>query len=342
MPVERKLMQLHDSEENKYGYINLSKNADPSRMKITFLGKTLYPISYNSLGHPIFSYEQYLLYKFESDECVKNKKETGIRGARKPTIRIEYIQDYSPCTTYYHVKYGDFLDSHLENLSLFNELVDTMKKLFFDKDTSNKMTEYVFFGKYLISKNGELKSISRDYFDSTKDVQDIVTLKYFSEKFPEYEFTGNYVIPKPNIKCPYCGKTFSIEDVKEDPCIMANSRCWHESCYSEFKNVELAYKLTTECMDEVITDKNYTYEIVPSNNVKNSSAILFHTSYGDVIVDDAKIHGYIVIEWQENFKDFDFDSLCSRITVDLRDKDRRIITVRNIYLATLALILSMS
>ena len=63
MPIERKLMQLHDSADGKYGYINLSKNADPSRMKITFLSKTLYPISYNSLGHPIFSYEQYLLYK---------------------------------------------------------------------------------------------------------------------------------------------------------------------------------------------------------------------------------------------------------------------------------------
>ena len=185
-----------------------------------------------------------------------------------------------------------------------------------------ELHEFVLFGKYLLDKFGQVwwpsienKRIPRKYYAPVATTEDF----YSNTKLPRYFVwaSGDYteIIPQDGDVCPCCGKAFNIKDVIDFRCTKQGEKFYHKKCWNNYRKLKEIYDLTEQVLDRCFKPEDYTIELLPNGYCsqkcyQNIPWLLVHTIMGDIIIGKRK--RVISIEWQSNFKPFDFDKLFAK------------------------------
>ena len=311
MNIEKKRIEAWAVDSGTIGHISLDKLAKPETVKVTLLGEPIIPMSFSTLGHPNFSEEQANFFMFKEEELKRQNK-----GEYKP---LEAEITYEERT--FDIPRDSFdtiegIRKSLDNLSSLHEMLRN-RDIFSEIHKDKKLNDFVIFGCFHLDCYGQVWSIQKTEngnFNSelNKDVEDFESFRYWNRN-NHISFTSNgYSIPTAGSVCPCCGKALTIDDVKINPCISRKGKFYHNSCWRNYRKLEEINKFTRCLMDIVYKSTDYTFDLLPNgycheNCCSHIPWFKFHTIDGDIIMGWRK--RVISIEWQENYKPFDFEKL---------------------------------
>ena len=315
MNIENKYMGAWNIGKCSIGHITLDKLAIPETVKVNLLGEEIIPISYDCYGHPNFTEEQYKLYMFKQEEI---KRLIGIY------ITLEAEISYEECIFDIPRKDFDSVDGikkSLSSLSKINKML-TDRKRFIKAFPNEKLNEYIIFGRFLLNSYGKFQSIEISTQSLNVSYKDVERLEILKRKNPNLQYTLSYFnIPDEDSICPCCGKKFTIDDLKVSPCVYADGKFYHFSCYENYMKLSLIFKFTKQLMDKVYT-YSYQFQLLQEKLKENnpllpSISLLFNTPDGDIVISQKK--NTIYIEWLENYKPFDIHELFQKDEVVISD-----------------------
>lgn len=306
MNIEKKRIEAWSKGKNTIGHITLDKLAIPETVKVTLLGEPIVPESFNCYGHPNFTKEQEMLYMFKEEE-LKRKN-----GGKYIPLEAEIVYEERtfdvPRSTFDTVK---GIEKSLLSLSGLNEMLQN-RSIFRMVHEKERLHEFMLFGCFWLDQFGQVMSVEKTMKGKLRmngDVEDYEAFRRCnSEGFTLT--TGGYVIPITGSVCPCCGKTFTIDDVKNNPCVYIDGKFYHDSCWSNYRKLTEVDKFTRRMVGLLYKDTDYQFELLPNGYWNDCSYIpwfLFHTIDGDIIMGWRK--RVIFIEWQENYKPFDMNEL---------------------------------
>lgn len=308
MIIEMKAIRLCRNEKGAFGHIVLDKLAIPESVKVTLLGKSIIPASFDFLGHPNFTEEQAMLFKFKEDELKRQNGKKYILNAQ--IIYEERIFDV-PRNTFDSI---NGIENSLRNLSDLHKMLRN-RTLFIETHKNEKLNEYMLFGCFYLDRFGRIMSVERTEYGKLKTNGDVETYETFYVNNSEGYIiltTGEYVIPTAGSSCPCCGKKHKIKEIKKNPCILIDGKFYHHNCWRNYRRLIEIDDFTCRLVGGIYKDTDYTFEVLPNgySNDEYYSHIpwfLFHTVDGDIIV--GRRASVISIEWQENYKSFDMNEL---------------------------------
>ena len=177
---------------------------------------------------------------------------------------------------------------------------------------AKSMNTFMLFGCFMLDQFGQVWSVEKRVKGQLKvndDVEDYGSFCLYNSKGFTLT-TGGYNIPATVSVYPCCGKNFTIDDVKNNPCVYINGKFYHDSCWCNYRKLTEVDKFTRNMMGILYKDTDYQFELLPNGycNQECCSHIpwfLFHTIDGDIIMGWRK--RVISIEWQENYKSFDME-----------------------------------
>lgn len=308
MNIEKKRIEGWSTGKGTIGHITLDKLAIPETVKVTLLGEPIIPESFNCYGHPNFTEEQAMLYMFKAEEL---KRQNG--GEYTPleveVVYKERIFDV-PRSTFDTVT---GIKESLLSLSDLNEMLN-YRRMFRKAHENVRLKEFMIFGCFRLDQFGQIMSIEKVQKDKLKMHGDVETF----ETFCKHNIEGfrlvvpGYAIPKEGSVCPCCGKTLTIDDVKNNPCVYIDGKFYHDSCWRNYRKLTEVDKFTRRMMGIFYKDTDYQFELLPNGYCNRDCCshipwFLFHTIDGDIIMGWRK--RVISIEWQENYKSFDMNKL---------------------------------
>ena len=306
MITEKKRITAMTDGVNCFGHISLDKVAIAETVTVTLNGEKIIPSNFNALGEPYFTHEQERLYSFKEDELNRNSEEfTPLY------VTVEYEEKVFdvPRSSFDSI---EGIKKSLYSLSDLHEMLSN-RALFVKLHKGERLNEFMLFGCFHLDSMGQIMSIDEKLLGLTTYHDDVEYYETFRKNNKEFTLAyPGFVIPKPDTACPCCGKTLTIEDIKNNPCVFEDGKTFHYSCYRNYRRLLEVDKLTRLLMNMVYKKTDYTFELLPNGycNQKCCSHIpwiLFHTIDGDIIVGSRK--RVISIEWQENYKTFDLNSL---------------------------------
>ena len=172
----------------------------------------------------------------------------------------------------------------------------------------------MLLGCFWLGQFGQVMSVkktAKGKLRTNGDVEDYETFKRLNSK--GFTLTsGGYAIPTAGSVCPCCGKTLTIDDVKNNPCVYISGKFYHDSCWRNYRKLTEVDKFTLRMMDLIYKSTDYHFELLPNGYCHEDCYsyipwFLFHTIDGDIIMGWRK--RVISIEWQENYKPFDMNEL---------------------------------
>ena len=308
MNIEKKRIEARETGKGTIGHIMLEKLAIPETVKVTLLGESVIPESFNCYGHPNFTEEQEMLYMFKEEELKRQN------GGEYTLLEAEIVYEERtfdvPRSTFDTVR---GIEKSLFSLCALNEMLQN-RKIFCIANKSERLNEYILFGCFWLDQFGQIMSIEKTAKGKLKtngDVEDYKTFcKHNSEGFTLT--SGGYAIPTAGSVCPCCGKMFTIEDIKNNPCVYVDGKFYHDSCWRNYRKLTEIDKFTRRMMSVLYKDVDYQFELLPNGYCSQDCYshipwFLFHTIDGDIIMGARK--RVISIEWQENYKPFDINEL---------------------------------
>ncbi len=308
MNIEKKRIEGWSTGKGSIGHITLDKLAIPETVKVTLLGEPIIPKSFDYYGHPNFTKEQEMLYMFKEEEL---KRQNG--GEYTP-LEAEIIYEERtfdvPRSTFDTVK---GIEKSLLSLSDLNEMLQN-RRIFHKAHESEPLNEFMLFGCFWLDQFGQIMSVEKTARGKLKTNSDVEDYRTFRRNNSEgFTLTsGGYDIPTSGSVCPCCGKTFTIDDIKNNPCVYVNGEFYHDSCWRNYRKLTEVDKFTRQMMDLVYKSTDYQFELLPNSYCNQDCYshipwFLFHTIDGDIIMGWRK--RVISIEWQENYKPFNMDEL---------------------------------
>ena len=311
MNIEKKRIEVWGTENGAtIGHIKLDKLAIPETVKITLLGETIIPSSFDLFGHPNFTEEQAMLFMFKEEE-LKMKNDGKYIPLEAEIIYEENIFDVTRST--FDTIRG--IKKSLLSISDLNEMLQN-RKIFCKAHEDERLNEYMLFGCFLLDEFGQIFSVDKTVKDKlriSEDVEDYETFRRNNNKV--LKFTTNcYSIPTPGSTCPCCGKPLTIDDIKNNPCVHIKGKFYHDSCWRNYRKLTEVDQFTRMIMNLVYKNSDYQFELLPNGYCDQDCCshipwFLFHTIDGDIKMGWRK--RVISIEWQENYKPFDMNELFS-------------------------------
>lgn len=320
MILERKRMEAVGNEKSCYGHITLDKLAIPESVKVTLLGEPIIPASFDSYGHPNFTEEQEMLYRFKEYEINRFSNSNNILLAAEITYEENF---FDVSREIYDSVSG--IERSLQSLSDFNEVL--LNRVLFHKVSSDVLLdEFILFGRYLLDHFGQIMSVKKLGKENLVFHDDVTDFYFFERDNQPKSFSltyGNYAIPTAGSVCPCCGKMFTMDDVKNNPCVYIDDKFYHDSCWRNYRKLTEVDKFTHKLMDLLYKSTDYQFELLPNGYCHEDCCshvpwFLFHTIDGDIIMGWRK--RVISIEWQKNYKPFDMNALFG--TEDVTKWDR--------------------
>ena len=309
MIVEKKPMEGYSIGGGEtIGHIEFRLLAIPETVKVTLEGEPIIPCSFDEDGHPNFTEEQYMLYVYKKYEL---KRQNG----------GEYVPLYLDVT--YEERKFDVprekfdtitgIESSIGSLADLNELIRN-RRVFAGLDRSNRLDEFMLFGCFYLNDMGSVMSIDKKSRGTLKVDGDVETFMSFrSHNFGRFHMTtAGFSIPEDGMSCPCCGRAFTIEDIKDNPCVRVDGKYYHDSCWTNYRRLTEIDEFTRNLMSIVYKDSDYTFDLLPNGYCHEECCahipwFMFHTIDGDIKIGWRK--RVISIEWQENYEPFDFPKL---------------------------------
>lgn len=91
MNIEKKRMEGWNVGGGLIGHITLDKLAIPETVKVTLLGEPLIPSSFNCYGHPNFTKEQEMLYRFKEEVSKGRMVASMFHWKQKSLMKREFL-----------------------------------------------------------------------------------------------------------------------------------------------------------------------------------------------------------------------------------------------------------
>lgn len=308
MNIEKKQMQAWRSDsEGVFGHIKLDKLAIPETVKVTLLGEPIIPVSFDIYGHPNFTSEQQLLCMYKEEELIRKN------GGKYIPLELEVVYEEKT----FEVPRSEFdsligIRNSILSLSDLYEMIEN-RKIFHRAHENAKLGEFILFGHLLLDSMGNLISITK----TSKEISindDVEDFEVFMDQNRDVYLTFGCInnVPKAGSVCPCCGKHFTIDDVKNNSCAYVHGKFYHINCWKNYRKLTEIDKFTRNLIGLLYKDNDYTFELLPNGYCKDECCahipwFLFHTIDGDIKIGWRK--RVISIEWQENYKPFDFDEL---------------------------------
>lgn len=305
MNIEKKRIEGWNTIKGSIGHITLDKLAVPETVKVTLLGEPVIPESFDCYGHPNFTEEQRMLYMFKEEELKRQ------HGGEYTPLEAEIVYEERtfdvPRSTFDTVM---GIEKSLRSLSDLNEMLQN--RIIFRKVHKNKrLKEFMLFGCFWLDQFGQVMSVEKTAKGKLKTNGDVEPYELFcmhnSKGF--ILTSGSYVIPTSGSVCPCCGKTLTIDDVKNNPCVYVDGKFYHDSCWRNYRKLTEVDEFTRRMVGRLYKDTDYQFELLPNHYWKHSHIpwFLFHTIDGDIIMGwESRA---ISIEWQKNYKPFDMSEL---------------------------------
>lgn len=308
MNFEKKRIESWRLGKTSIGHIKLDKLAIPETVKVTLLGEPIIPASFDCYGHPNFTEEQQMLYMFKEEEL--KRQNNGKYIPLKAEIVYEERTFHIPRSTFDTVKE---IEKSLLSLSDLNEMLQN-RKFFNQTHEGESLNAFILFGYFWLDQYGQVMSVKKTEKSKLKTNRDVEDYKTFCKRNNQGIIwtSGGYAIPTAGSVCPCCGKTFTIDDIKNNPCISINDTFYHDSCWRNYRKLTEVDKFTRCMMDLIYNSADYHFELLPNGYCNRDCCshipwFLFHTIDGDIIMGWRK--RVISIEWQENYKPFDMKAL---------------------------------
>lgn len=308
MNIEKKRISICHTEKGEFGHISLDKLAKPETVKVTLLGEPLIPESFDCFGHPKFTIEQGLLFMYKENEL--NRQYGSKFTPLEAEITYEEL-NFDVTRKTFDTLRG--IKNSLTNLSDLNNMLQS-RKIFYKANGIN-LNQFILFGCFYLDKFGQVLSIEKadkGKFICHSEIEHFDTFLK-NNNTQEIVFTSNgYSIPTSGDICPCCGKKFTIDDIKNNSCVFESGKLYHNNCWRNYRKLKEIYMFTNQLMDLVYKETDYHFSLLPNGylNTYDYSYIpwfLFHTIDGDIIIGHLK--NSISIEWQENYKSFNFNNI---------------------------------
>lgn len=288
--MRKELHSIKKFRETNLGIIRLNKLADPNKEMRIFIGeKQIWPISYDSYGHPIISANNFAYYLAE-------KQNTERRGdSLVPTIEYE--------ERYFCIRRSlyDSEEAILTAISSESDALKYLKQILIQRKLATfcgkELDTFVLYGKYVLSSNGHTYVLKESKDIPQQDVVKINNIKDISYKEEIH-------IPSEQDKCDICGQKFTIDDVK-NLVIAANedSVKKHIVCLNDYKQA-IENQMASQIIDAVY-DGRPESEIIneyEEEEGKNVKWYVYNTPQGTIKIRFKR--KVIVVEWLDNFKPF--------------------------------------
>ena len=297
---ERLSLTPYGDGQNMHGILRLSFPANPSTVKVSYMGMPVAPERFSLAGSPIFSEEMTDLYLWKDYQRVYHDFKPD------PNSTIFDVTYEKMNFTVPKSEFDSFngIWKSLKSLSSFNEMLNN-RKLWCLNNKGKKLNEFVIYGKYVLDCFGQILFIN--YFYNQYTMPNVCTYEYFKDNVKTFSTSHKPVIPKTNTSCPCCGKNFSINDLRNTVFGLVNGKVAHESCRKTYYHSKSINDMTNLLMDKVYNECP-DFDLLPNGYCNQDCCshvpwFCFHTSDGDIIIGWRK--HVISIEWQENFKPFD-------------------------------------
>lgn len=233
--TERKKIETVKSGNQIFGHIKLNNLANPESIRITINGDKIKPTSYDIYGSPEFPKELVEYYNWKEQEIrIKNGKKDFILKAE-----VSYEErPFDIPTECFDSKEG--IKKSLNSLKDFTEMLNN--RLIFHTISGNALNEFIIFGKYLLSSDGQF--LLRNYsFGSSVVFPNIMENSKFEHLLNSFKKTDSiyskkFPFPQFGDFCPCCGRKFSIDDVKNSSFEFLNKKVTHKNCFENFTTLE--------------------------------------------------------------------------------------------------------
>lgn len=317
--IESEWMNLHEIEGKRIGHISLKELAVPGTVKVNFLGEEIVPVSFDPLGQPIFTEEQYLLYTFKADQF---RRSIGANVPVRAEITYEVDSFDVPRETFDTV---EGISQSLTSLESFNTMLVNRRR-FNKMNPGEKLTEFWVLGCFCLDQYGQVLAVDKSEKYNIIPCEEVVNYAEFCENNRSFTLTGRnggFAIPKPGAICQCCGKEFTIADVKQN-CICDNGKYYHESCYRNYQGFIEVDRFTKGIMNHVYEMFKCTFDLLPNGSCHRKCCshipwFMFHTEHGDIKM--GRKNQVIFIEWQENYLPFDMNEVFEREDATKWEKD---------------------
>ncbi len=319
--MSNKLQERHSIKpfrDNSLGIIKLNELAYPSnhKMKIMIGEKQIFPIGFDTYGHPIISETNFAYYQAQ--------KSIVERGGESLVPIVEYesapfcikrsMYDFTPKKPIYTSEYdftpkkpiytseeeGNVYSTEQSSIEEIKDLdLESLKQILNNRKKAafcgKELYNFVLFNQYLLSSNGKVYA----YFPNETYEKDIVKLdnEVDTSKLKEVH------LPGPNDKCDICGKAFTIEDIKNFE-ISENEKCLkvHKTCLSDYTEA-IEHKKASHMIDSVYDGRPPSQVIKKYDEEgKEIKWYVYKTNQGTISIRFKR--KVVVIEWHDNFKPF--------------------------------------
>ena len=308
MNIEKKRIEGFITEKGSIGHITLDKLAIPETVKVTLLGEPIIPESFDLYGHPNFTEEQKMLYLFKDQELKRQNGDKYIPLEVEITYEERVFE--VPRSTFDTVT---GIKKSLINLSDLNEMLQN-RSIFHKAYESERLNEFIIFGCFGLDQFGQVMSIEKTAKGKLKTNGDVEEFESFYKKNNKkltLTFNG-YAIPTAGAICPCCGKKFTIDDIKNNPCVYIDGKFYHDNCWRNYRKLTEIDSFTRNLIGYLYKDTDYQFELLPNGYCHQDCCshipwFLFHTIDGDIKMGWRQ--RVITIEWQANYKPFDMAEL---------------------------------
>lgn len=310
MNIEKKPIELCSAGgDDLFGLIKLDRPAIPETVKVFVCGKPLIPKSFDCYGQPLFTAEQALAFTYQ-------KQDLDLRSGKDySNLKAEVLYEERPFTVdpkTFDTAAG--IRKALSNLKDLNQMLDN-RRVFYKCNGSpeNKLHEFFIFGYMHLDQFGQVWSLCSKDIGKLKARSDVMAMEsmWKRNRNKMVSFGSAYVIPREGTICPCCGKEFTIEDIKTNPMVKRDGKVYHESCWQSYRGLKEIDFFARQLMGTLYNDTDYMYELLPNyywgKEYDFIPWFLFHTIDGDIIMGWRK--RVISIEWQANYKPFNFYEL---------------------------------
>lgn len=224
---------IQEFRQTALGKIRLKKLAYPcaDKMKITIGEKEVFPIGFDSYGHPIISEGAFKYYKVMKAKAKKEGKDFSIvvEYEERPFCirRSAYDSEDRKMLEFETVK-PSIESANLKDLKGLKEILVHRKMAVFLNENLNR---FLLYDKYLLGKDGKVY----EYPSKEKHNENIV--KFDGQV--DTTILKETHIPGEHDFCAICGKPFNICDVKQFE-VTEDENCnkVHRKCQEEYEELE--------------------------------------------------------------------------------------------------------
>lgn len=225
MATKKAIIRRLDKDRS---FIKLGGINDPKSMKIVWKGETLLPEGYTLNGSPTFPGH------------LADHRFNDLRTL--PEISYEELEFTTPMEEFNTLK---GIEQSLENLNTFKSMI-IKRRLYSYWKPYDYLEEFIIFGKYLLDKSGGISIFHPQHIEDFIFFPNICSgtvahqICYetglcflpIKEEYAKYVEKWAY-IPNEGEKCPYCGKQFTINDLKNDGVDNFKGRISHRKCFEK-------------------------------------------------------------------------------------------------------------